>query len=171
MKIARRFLVTLIGLALVWACPWDDTLREYLDAHFWLPFAKSARHFEYRNVRRVNEPYAGMQKANDDSPLAKLRAAYQEISDPERRSFDTGPLRQALAAARADPSLSRREREEVDLIDAKIDMRAGQPGDPDSLASARKKLQDFLRSAHTPEFLSEARGWLAHIHYLLGEQT
>jgi hypothetical protein len=39
------------------------------------------------------------------------------------------------------------------------------------LQSAKKKLEAFLRTARTPEFLSEARGWLAHIHYLLGDQT
>jgi len=39
------------------------------------------------------------------------------------------------------------------------------------LQSAKEKLETFLRTARTPEFLSEARGWLAHIHFLLGEQT
>jgi hypothetical protein len=29
----------------------------------------------------------------------------------------------------------------------------------------------FLRTARTPEFLSEARGWLAHVYYVLGDQT
>jgi hypothetical protein len=67
--------------------------------------------------------------------------------------------------------LTRRQREEVDLIDAKIDMRSGQPDEPELLQSAKKKIEAFLRTARTPEFRSEARGWLAHIHYLMGEQT
>ena len=54
------------------------------------------------------------------------------------------------------------------LIDAKIDMRADEM---DRLESAKKKLEAFLRTARTPEFLSEARGWLARVHYRLGEQT
>ncbi|MDP8982653.1 MAG: hypothetical protein M3O35_18905 [Acidobacteriota bacterium] len=147
------------------------SLREYLDAHFWLPFSKQPQHFARNGVRRVSVPYAGMVKAADDRPLAKLRAAYQEISQPMEYVFDTAALRQAVAAARADNSLTRREKEEVELIDAKIDLRAGQPGEPELLHSAKGKFQKFLRTARTPEFLSEARGWLARVHYLLGEQT
>ena len=92
MKMAKRLVISCgllcIGLAVVWACGFDDTLREYLDARFWLPFAKQARHFERRKVRRVSLPYAGMTKAEGESPMAKLRAAYQEISDPSDFSFD-----------------------------------------------------------------------------------
>jgi hypothetical protein len=39
------------------------------------------------------------------------------------------------------------------------------------LRSAQSKLEMFLQSAATPEFQSEARGWLARIHFLLGDQT
>jgi hypothetical protein len=164
-------------LGLAFACAFDTSLREYLDARFWLPFSKQAWHFEKQNVRRINEPFAGMAKAAGDTPLARLRSAYQEIPqrdiDPIPAPPDPAKLREALAAARADRSLSPREREEVDLLDAKIDMRIGEPGDPDDqlLKSAEKKLQAFLRSARTPEFRSEARGWLGHIHYLFGQQT
>src|SRR5579863_594828 len=117
-----------------------------------------------------------MANAAGDTPLAKLRAAYQEIPQPDlgpiQAPSDPAKLRDALAAARADHSLSRREGEEVDLLDAKIDMRIGEPGAASNqfLVSAEKKLQAFLRSARTPEFRSEARGWLAHIHYLSGDQ-
>ena len=42
MKMALRILKScgfvLFALGLVWACGFDDTLREYLDVHFWLPF-------------------------------------------------------------------------------------------------------------------------------------
>lgn len=172
---AKRFLsccgFPFFVLGFVWACGFDDTLREYLDAHFWLPFSKKPRHFERRNVRRISAPYAGMTEAKDAGPLAKLEAAYQQISQPESVSFDVATLRQAVAAALADASLTRRQREEVSLIDAKIDMRSGQPGEPQLLESAKKKIEAFLRTARTPEFLSEARGWLARIHYLLGDQT
>jgi tetratricopeptide (TPR) repeat protein len=175
MKMARRILgscgFVFMVLGLVWACGFDDTLREYLDVHFWLPFSKKPRHFERSDVRRISAPFAGMADAKGEAPLAKLRAAYQQISQPESVSFDVAALRQAVAAARADTSLTRREREEVDLIDAKIDMRSGQPGEPQLLQSAKKKFEAFLRTAQTPEFLSEARGWLARMHYLLGDQT
>ncbi|MGD0500676.1 MAG: hypothetical protein ABSC23_19840 [Bryobacteraceae bacterium] len=173
----RFFALLLIGFGLALACAYDSSLREYLDAHFWLPFARRAGSFEKKNVRRMDAPYAGMADAAGNSPLAKLRAAYQEIPIPDFGPVyappDAAKLHGALAAARADQSLTPREREEVDLLDAKIDMRIGEPeGGPDQLLrGAEKKLQVFLRSARTPEFRSEARGWLAHIYYLLGEQT
>jgi hypothetical protein len=121
----------------------------------------------------MSAPYAGMAKANGGAPLAKLRAAYQEIPQPDFAPPDAAKLRDALAAAKADQSLKGRDREEVDLLDAKIDMRRGEvDSDPGQLLeSAETKLQMFLRSARTTEFRSEARGWLAHIHYLFGEQT
>ncbi len=162
--------VPLFGLTFVWACGFDDTLREYLDGRFWLPFSKRARHFERNDVRRVSVPYAGMTREQTDKPLARLQAAYQKISQPVSVSFDPVGQRQAVAAARADRSLTPREREEVDLIDAKIDLRSGQPYEPQLLLSAKEKLQAFLGTAQTPEFLSEARGWLARVHFLLGER-
>lgn len=163
-----------IGLALcmlVLACPFDTSLREYLDARFWLPFTKEAIHFEPRNVRRIDEPFAGMTNENPETPLGKLRAAYQGISMADGESFDPASIRVALSAARADRSLTPREREEVDLIDAKIDLRLGGPNDEGSLRSARDKLEKFLRNARTPEFRSEARGWLGRAYHLMGNQT
>jgi tetratricopeptide (TPR) repeat protein len=175
MKMSKRVVsccgLVVFGFAFVWACGFDDTLREYLDVRFWQPFSKQAKHFEKENVRRASAPYAGMIKGQSDTPLAKLRAAYQEISQPVSIAFDPQTQRLAVAAARADQSLTRREREEVDLIDAKIDMRAGQPHEPQLLLSAREKLQQVIRDSRTPELLSEARGWLAYVHFLLGEQT
>jgi hypothetical protein len=125
----------------------------------------------------MDAPFAGMTAAQGDSPLARLRTAYQKIPQPEiyDPTPDTGPdvapLRQAVAAARADRSLTGRDKEEVDLVEAKIEMRVGEPDDSELLESAKKKFQVFLLGARTPEFRSEARGWLAHVHYLLGEQT
>ncbi len=175
MRMARGVVLTCgllsAGLAVAWACAFDDSLREYLSAHFWLPFSKQAKHFEKPNIRRVSVAYAGMAEAEGETSIAKLRAAYRAISRPISSPFDTSEQRRLVAEARADTSLTAREREEVDLIDAKIDMRTGQPDQPELLLSAKEKLQRFLRTARTPEFLSEARGWLGRIHYLLGEQT
>jgi hypothetical protein len=175
MRITSRLLrcgsALFLALASVWACGFDETLREYLDAHFWLPFSRHSSSFERRGVRRISAPYAGMAKAKGTSPIDRLRTGYQEISQPASANFDLTNLRQAVAAARADQSLSPREREEVDLIDAKIDMRDGEPEKPEPLLSAKKKLEQFLKTARTPEFLSEARGWLAHVDYTLGDQT
>jgi hypothetical protein len=165
------------GLGLALACGYDSSLREYLDAHFWLPFSRHIGYFEKRNVRRADVAFAGMFKPEGNTPLEKLRAVYQEIPKPDygpaRPLWDPAKLAAALAAARADGSLTRVEREEAELIDAKIDMRAGEAEDADDkpLQTAQKKLQAFLRTATTPEYRSEARGWLAHIYYLLGDQT
>ncbi|MBI5085124.1 MAG: hypothetical protein HZB13_11070 [Acidobacteria bacterium] len=169
--IGRLCAFAFAGLAIVWACAFDTTLREYLDARFWLPFSKQAAHFERPDIQRASEPFAGMAEGGGKSPLAALRAAYREISVPVASGFDLASKRRVLAAARADQSLTLKEREEVDLIDAKIDMRVGQPDEPQLLLSAKEKLNRFLSTAQTPEFLSEARGWLARIHFLLGEQT
>jgi hypothetical protein len=106
------------------------------------------------------------------TPLARLRSVYRlELSQPVTESFDSAPYREAVAAARADASLTAREREEVDLIDAKIDMRTHMRGETELLLSAKAKLEKFLETASTPEFLSEARGWLAHINLKLGDRT
>ncbi len=176
MKVSRRIVrscsIAFFAFGFVLACGFDDTLREYLDVHFWLPFSKSPSFFSKKTVRRISTPFAGMVKVKGDAPLEKLRASYQVISQPEPVAFDAAPLQQAVVDARAQQNLSKREREEIDLIDAKIDMRAGQPGeDPETLRRAEEKLKQFLRTARTPEFLSEARGWLAHIYYLFGEQA
>lgn len=159
----------MLGAAFVWACGFDISLREYLSANFWMPFAKHGAAFEKRNVRRISAPFAGMVAAKADTPLQKLRKMYQPFSNPEGQandvSFDPAAYADAIAAARADRSLSGREREEVELIDAKIDVRAH------NWESARAKLDVFLRSARTSEFRSEARGWLAHVHFSTGNQT
>ena len=175
-RIAKLGSVLIPAVAFVWACGFDDTLREYLSARFWLPFAKRGELFEKPNVRRISEPFAGMTAAAQGGPLTKVRVAYQSIGQPEPygaqvSAFDPAAVRRPVTDARADHSLTRQEREEVDLIDAKIDMRAGEPNNSELLESAKKKLEAFLKTARTPAFLSEARGWLAHVHYLMGDQA
>src|SRR5258708_21404977 len=159
MKMSRRIFrscsTILLVLGYAWACGFDDTLREYLDVHFWLPFSKGPSLFLKKTVRRISSPFAGMVKVAGHTPLEKLRASYQQISQPEPVAFDPVLQRQAVADARAQPTLTRRERAEVDLIDAKIDMRAGQPGEnPEILRRDQQKLRRILRTTHTPEFLS-----------------
>ncbi|MBI2687566.1 MAG: tetratricopeptide repeat protein [Acidobacteria bacterium] len=155
-----------LALGVLFACPFDTTLREYLNGHFWLPFSKVGGDFAKKSVKRLKAAYAGMDKADGEDPLARLRKVYQQPQAAE------GPtVQRILAQARSAPNLSRREQEEVELIDAKLDMWAASDENPAPRLLARKKLEQFLRSARTPEFLSEARGWLAHIHYRLGDQT
>src|SRR5437868_5807928 len=136
MKLPRGVLrpfALLFGLGFVWACPFDTSLREYLTAHFWLPFSKLHSSFEKPNVRRISVPFAGMAPVQGDSPLAKLRAAYQGLDQTNIASEDR------VAAARADRTLTPREREEVDLIGAKFDLHGGEMDD-ELLRSAKKRL-------------------------------
>jgi hypothetical protein len=170
--IGKRFLRVAAGALLVLgclsACGWDDTLREYLDARFWQPFAKWAESFSRPNVKRISVPYAGMTAAQNDSPLQRARTAYQQFSGTDEQ---LKAAREAVAAAGADSSLGVKDREELSLVDAKVEMRAGEPGDREQLGRAKSKLQAFLRGARDPAFASEARGWLARVNYLMGDQA
>ena len=162
--------IFVVSVGVVWACRFDDTLREYLSVSFWSPFMKRPASFERPNVKRVDTAYAGMGPVNGTS-LGKLRAEYRRISQPQEFEIDTTALRAAVQAAQADASLRGRDREEVDLIDAKVDMRAGDRNRPEPLRTAQAKLEAFLKTAMAAEWLSEARGWLGYIHHQLGEQT
>ena len=170
MRALAQFLLTLwlllFCLSLTWACAVDESLREYLSTYFWMPFSKSGYDLGRDREERFSAAFAGMEGSQVKGPLARLRAAYQGgASMPDSSLYDPKGLQKAVAAARSSAGLTFRDREEIELIDAKIDMRS------DSLDKAAKKLADFLKKAHTPEFLSEARGWLAHIHYMRGEQS
>ncbi len=143
----------------------------YLDAHFWLPYSKRFPDFARKNIRRTSQPYAGMAHDSNGTPLAKLRDAYRTISSGDAQTPSPAALAQVLTATRGDRSLTAREREETDLIDAKIDMRLEEADDNDTLDGAQKKLTQFLRTSRIPVFESEARGWLAHVYFLQGDQT
>ena len=166
----KRWMAAVMGVGLVWACGFDGSLREYLSVTFWSPFMKHPAAFERAGVKRANVAFAGM-GVWDATPLGRLRQWYHNISQPQEREFDAAPYRAAVAAALADRSLSARDREEVLLIDAKIDVRLGDQNRPEPLRAAQVKLESFLKTATTVEWLSEARGWLAYTHYLLGDQT
>lgn len=163
--------VALVLCGSLWACGFDDALREYLSAHFWLPFAKKASDFARKGVRRADIPYAGIGLAEGPSPLARMRAAYAAVCLRGNSVYNPQEFARILEAARNDASLSRREREEAELIDAKIDMRLGDENDVEPWNRALAKLKAFLKTARSPEYRSEARGWIAHIQYRLGNQT
>lgn len=152
----KRLLIVLAVLGLVWACPFPNAIRVYLKSPFWSPFFKHKRDYSRKKERRLDAPYAGMGDASRGDALGRLRAAYQDR--------DAGDGRQLVAEARKDPHLKASEREEVELLDAKLDMRT----DP---AAAKLKLKRFLARAKNPALASEARGWLAFTHSELGEQS
>ncbi len=154
------------------ACAFDTSLGNTLKTRFWLPFTRSGWNFAKADVERVHEDYAGMGASAADTPLARLRTAYQlDLASPITQPFDDAKYRAAVADARSDKTLSRAEREEVDLIDAKIDIRMHMPGDTEYLLRAKEKLERLLKTATASKMLSEARGWLAHVQLKLGDQT
>src|ERR1700679_4234514 len=95
-RIFRCCVLLAVGLGLVFACGYDDTLRAYLDAHFWLPYSKRFPDFAGQNIRRTAEPYAGMTKSTEGTPLAKLRDAYRAISSGDTQTPSSASLAQAL---------------------------------------------------------------------------
>ncbi len=161
----RRAAVLLAGLALASACGFNQSLREYLYSHFWLPFAKRPQDFRRLNRPDSPTPFAGMATvAVADTPLNKLRAAYKLYywpGDP----IDRKSLQPLLDAVRTDRSLSARDREEVALVEAKFALRA------EAYGEAQQRFTQFLQQAKDTAFRSEARGWIAHLHYRNGNQS
>ncbi|MEZ5400360.1 MAG: hypothetical protein R2729_11880 [Bryobacteraceae bacterium] len=160
----RLAVIGALAAVTAWNCGFDQSLREYLSGYFWLPFAEHPTGFAANAKPALDAPFAGMDPAPAPRPLVLLRSIY--------RGNEANPNPpQALAAARMDGSLTARQREEVELIDAKLDLRIGEADSPAHLETARRKLSAFLARANTPEYLSEARGWLARVHYLLGDRA
>ncbi len=161
------------AISTAWACGHDESLRHYLSVTFWLPWAKHPREFAQK-TRRTASPYAGMQRDESGTPLARLREVYQKVfsgvNPVPANAPEWNEWKAIVAAARAGGKLSAREREEIDLIEAKMGMRES-ADDPASWEAAKRRFQTFLQRSRVPAFASEARGWLALTHYRLGEQS
>ncbi len=173
------FLVSVlsVGVPVVSPCPLESTFRAYLDRRFWLPLARFVADLA-RDLPReqANGPFAEM-VANGAEPKPAVQAA-RDAYWPLSRSAETpDELRELWARARAavatalQTELTEEEKEEVRLIEAKIDMREGEEGNPQALRRAQDKLRDFLSTAKMPMLASQARGWLARVHYLLDEYS
>ncbi|MBL8215114.1 MAG: hypothetical protein JNK87_30625 [Bryobacterales bacterium] len=172
---ARGWAWLLVGAAAVWSCGFDASLRRYLQGSFWAPFPWLVTYAapERAGPAAAGPGYAGMKDGVSSTPMDELRAAYRTVSDggPAGEAYKPAQLEGAIERARARPPASLDEREEIDLIDAKIDMRGGENGVPELRLRAKSKLEAFLKTARTPAWRSEARGWLGHIYYQLGDQT
>lgn len=186
----KRILLSIFGIvaavAVVESCPWDSSLREYLSRSFWLPFSKHAPPLERKNVRRVSAAFAGMGNTDGSSSLIALRRAYQHINEDDNFGFVIPPpelqvkrrlevlakMRSAAQIALNDPRLSRGEHEEAVLVEAKLQMwQAEADEDTRALDAVRQTFEAFLRTTRNVAFASETRGWIAHIHVLLGNDT
>jgi hypothetical protein len=96
---------------LMWACGFDDALREYLSAYFWLPFAMGPGAFEKPGVRwisarlRVCRPsQATLRWRSCGQHIRKSRNRPQIYSIRRRRSSSWPPHGVYLAVGGA-PSL------------------------------------------------------------------
>ena len=79
----KRLAWLAIAVGLVWACPFDTTLREYLRRPFWMPFSKGPAAPE--GITRLNE------------------AAWPIIEGPVMRTGATGKIRSVYVR---DPDLN-----------------------------------------------------------------
>ncbi|HEY2945614.1 MAG TPA: hypothetical protein VGN09_24490 [Vicinamibacteria bacterium] len=195
----KRLVVLVAVVAIGWRAaegcgPWF-VVRPALYAMLWQPSAKSIP--ELLGPPRPTERgvvFAGMH-AGGTPTLAAARQAYRELArwrsahfqpwDPDDPPF----LEDYVATARksVEEALTREpavaESEELQLLRAKISLRHGEAlllksktkfvtpesAPQDAFRRAQQELNDFLKQAHTPSLSSEARGWLARCHYLLGE--
>jgi hypothetical protein len=156
-----------------YSCSPEIVFRAYLDKRFWQPYEKyesSVLPFsKMHNIRKINMAsqkfyFAGTSDEKTTSPgLTRARNAY--------RSENYDLARKELS--KADKTiLTATELEELVLLDAKLDMRIGEKTEPVNkqlLKTAQNKLLIFIKNSKSPTWHSEARGWVAHIHFLLEE--
>jgi hypothetical protein len=173
--ILSPFLIVCLFESTAHLCGPDMTFRAYLNGSFWQPFAKyedsvvkagpaKNRRDQVQAGNAVPQvAFAGFSKAPASDALSKVRKAYIAENYDEARA-------QLEEAARVD--LSEGDREELRLIDAKLDLRIAENEDDKDcalLATAKQKLEAYVATSRSPALRSEARGWLARVHYLLRE--
>jgi hypothetical protein len=150
------------------ACGPYLSFRAYLTRGFWLPMYYSIGILLPPNIPGGGIPYAGFSAADAPEALSSLREAYRRVTDAAKTNQTQSALDEAGKAATralAPGALSNRNLEEARLIACKIALR-GAERNPEALAEARRKMEEFIGSAADPVFASEARGWLARICYL-----
>lgn len=160
------------------ACGPGTSLREYLYTGFWQPMYYTVRRLTGIDRGKPEEQtlYAGFLTHEVPSALRDLREAYHEIAEPpsladtldESDDSPWGQANQAAVLALAAGKLFGQDLDEARLIDCKIAMRAAERN-PAKRSAAQDKLKKYISETTTPVFVSEARGWLARLHYLQKE--
>lgn len=187
--------VLLVAWGIAEACgPWY-VLRAALNPVFWQPFRKTIPDaFATTQGAGHSAVFAGMAEGGRPR-LAEAREAYRAVArwrgDQFFQAWDRPvPLpdvsmevaRQAVESALA-AGPSPVERDELGLIRCKVSLREAEslllmsrtkvssrePAAEAALRKARDELVAYLSEAKTPGLVSEARGWLARCHYLLGD--
>jgi hypothetical protein len=184
--IAGAVLLWLGAAVLSYGCGTYTSQRAYLDRCFWQPFTQyvkqTVQHWRSREPEvRAFAGYAGTASAS--ALLAEARSAYcrlgktiEELGEDmmpnevfEMLPFDA--VRKSIEKARSEKSLTSEEKDELELLAAKVDLREGSIGDKERLLSAQSRLRAFLQRAATSPYRSEARGWLASACYRLGQYS
>jgi hypothetical protein len=175
------------ALALPWAAQWAEscglpyTLRAWLKPAFWQPLP--LLHEDLRAHRAGPEPktaFAGLGPGVAPPAVVRVRDLYlrtQVLRGRRGDGADAGrvppadtELATALAAAREDHASSAFG-DELALVDLKIGLyQAEEVGADDEMRRVRDGLRAFVERTRDPALASEARGWLARTHYLLGDR-
>jgi hypothetical protein len=188
-KIARGIAgIVLFGLgvaALCYGCSLGSiSRRAYLDRCFWQPFANYLT-LTVRNWRTREpdlRPFAGYSVSTSASaPLVKARSDFRLLShafeesewenDEAREMLPFDAMRQTIEEARRQNGLTADDKDELELMAAKVDLREGLVGDKVRLLSAQSRLRAFLQRAPASLYRSEARGWLACACYHLDQYS
>jgi hypothetical protein len=182
--IAGIILLGLGAAALCYGCAISISQRAYLNRGFWQPFAhyvvQTVRH--WRNRELDLRPFAGFSTPSRVSAsLAKARSdfrlltkAFEESEWDNDEALEMLPfdaVRQTIEQARNQNGLIPDEKDELELMAAKVDLREGFVGDKARLLSAQGCLRAFLQRAPASPYRSEARGWLACACYRLGQYS
>jgi hypothetical protein len=195
----RRLVVAAVAAVIVWqaaeACgPWY-VLRAALSPVFWQPFVKTIPDLLSPTQGATDSAvFAGMSPGGSPE-LAAARKAYGAVArwrldhfqlwdqqEPPLLDSSVTAARQTVdSALAAGPSSA--ERDELRLVRCKVTLREAESllltsrrkavtpasAPQDTLRKARAELTAYLSEAKTPALVSEAKGWLARCHYLLGE--
>jgi hypothetical protein len=179
-KYLTAFIFSLLLLCLfagtAYLCGGPTSFRAYLDKTFWMPFAryedsilKPEAQKQKKGVTTGKDSghiaFAGFSTAPASEALSRVRKAYIAAMYDRARTELTAAEKAGLVG---------REKEELRLLDAKLDMRVAEgktPVDRELLLKARSKLEAFLGNAQFSFWKSEARGWLARVYYLLDEHS
>lgn len=177
---ALLVLVICFSPGVVNPCGLDSTFRAYLDKRFWQPYAKYEDSVRAAGAlkKRKNDLNTGL-SVNNTEGFAYAGFSTKPASEAllrVRKAYINNSYKQAAVELEAAKKarLTDREKEELLLIDAKLDLRNWEttaPGDNALLKRAKRKFEAFLKTATIPSWRSEARGWLARTHYLLDENS
>jgi hypothetical protein len=166
-------------------CGPDFTIHAYYQSRFWQPLAKTADEawpWTAPGARGEGQAFAGLGSSSREPALLRVSGAYARLArwlggldsvaweDPQEggsaRHF--AEMRQALEEAGA-ATLPPAEAEELRLVSCKVALREAERGRA-PLPAVQSQLQAFLAEARVPRLRSEARGWLARVHYLRGDR-